>query len=41
MIQRRNENQIIEANKININAALYDFNKAKDLDLGEKKSIKD
>ena len=34
MIQRRNENQVIEANKIDLNAALYDFNKAKDLDLG-------
>lgn len=34
VIQRRNENQVIEANKIDINTALYDFNKAKDLDLG-------
>lgn len=34
VIQRRNENQVIEANKIDINTALYDFNKAKELDLG-------
>ena len=34
MIQRRNENQVIEANKIDLNTALYDFNKAKELDLG-------
>ena len=34
VIQRRNENQVIEANKIDINTALYDFNKARDLDLG-------
>lgn len=34
VIQRRNENQVIEANKIDLNAALYDFNKARDLDLG-------
>ena len=34
VIQRRNENQVIEANKIDLNAALYDFNKAKELDLG-------
>lgn len=34
VIQKRNENQVIEANKIDINAALYDFNKAKELDLG-------
>lgn len=34
VIQRRNETQLIEANKIDLNTALFDFNKAKDLDLG-------
>ena len=34
VINRRNETQIIEANKIDLNSAMYDFNKAKDLDLG-------
>lgn len=34
VIQRRNETQLIEANKIDLNTALYDFNKAKELDLG-------
>lgn len=35
VIQRRNDNQVIDANKIDLNTALYDFNKAKELDLGE------
>lgn len=34
IINRRNETQVVEANKIDLNASLYDFNKAKDLDLG-------
>ena len=34
VIQRRNETQVIEANKTDLNTALYDFNKARDLDLG-------
>ena len=33
-IQKRNENQAIEANKLDLNQSLFDFNKAKDLDLG-------
>lgn len=34
MIQRRNENQVIEANKIDLTTALNDYNKARELDLG-------
>ncbi len=34
LIQKRNDAQAIDANKIDLNAALYDFNKAKELDLG-------
>ena len=34
VLQRRNETQLIEANKVNLNEAMFDFNKAKDLDLG-------
>lgn len=34
VIQRRNETQLLEANKVDINKALLDFNKAKELDLG-------
>ena len=33
-LQRRNDSQMLEANKVDINTALYDFNKAKDFDLG-------
>lgn len=35
VIQKVNENQVIEANKIDINAAMFDFNKATTLNLGE------
>ena len=34
VIQRRNDTQLIEANRIDLNSALFDFNKAKSLDLG-------
>ena len=34
VIQRRNESQTIEANRVDLNTALFDFNKARDLDLG-------
>ena len=34
VLQRRNESQLIEANKIDMNQALFDFTKARDLDLG-------
>ena len=34
VLQRRNETQLIEANKVDLNSAMFDFNKAKDLDLG-------
>lgn len=34
VIQKRNEMQVIESNKIDLNSALYDFNKARELDLG-------
>lgn len=34
LIQRRNDNQTNDANRIDLNTALYDFNKARDLDLG-------
>lgn len=33
-IQKCNENQAIESNKLDLNQSLFDFNKAKDLDLG-------
>lgn len=35
VIQRVNENQAIAANKIDLNAAMFDFNKATTLNLGE------
>ena len=34
LIQKRNDVQTIDANKVDLNTALYDFNKAKDMDLG-------
>ena len=34
VIQRRNESQLVEANKIDMNVALLDFSKARDLNLG-------
>lgn len=34
VIQRRNDTQLVDANKVDLNAALYDFNKAKELDFG-------
>lgn len=34
VIQKKNEKEIIESNKIDLNSSLFDFNKAKDLDLG-------
>lgn len=34
MLQKLNENQVIEANKIDITRSMHDFNKAKELDLG-------
>ena len=34
VLQKRNESQLIEANKVDITQALFDFNKAKDLNLG-------
>ena len=34
ILQRRNETQLIESNKVDLNSAMFDFNKAKDLDLG-------
>ena len=34
LIQKRNDAQTIDANKVDLNTALYDFNKAKELDLG-------
>lgn len=34
VLQKRNESQVIESNKIDVTAAMFDFNKAKDLDLG-------
>lgn len=35
LIQKRNDAQTIDANKVDLNTALYDFNKAKELDLGQ------
>lgn len=35
VLQRRNESQLIEANRIDLTQAMFDFNKAKDLDLGD------
>lgn len=35
VLKRKNDTQVIESNKIDLNAALYDFTKARDLDLGE------
>ena len=34
VLQKRNETQLIEANKVDITQAIFDFNKAKDLNLG-------
>ena len=34
VLQRRNDSQLIETNKVDIKAALFDFNKANELDLG-------
>lgn len=34
VIQRRNDNQLVESNKIDLTKAMFDFNKAKTLDLG-------
>ena len=34
VLRRRNDTQLLEANKIDLNSALYDFNKATTLDLG-------
>ena len=31
LIQKRNDAQVIEANKVDMNTALYDFNKARDM----------
>ena len=33
-IMKKNEKEIIDSNKIDLNSAIFDFNKAKDLDLG-------
>ena len=33
-IMKKNEKEIIDANKIDLNSSMFDFNKAKDLDLG-------
>ena len=34
VIQRRNDSQLVESNKIDLTKAMFDFNKAKTLDLG-------
>ena len=35
VLQKRNESQLIESNRVDITQAIFDFNKAKDLNLGQ------